>query len=377
MFYCVEPGWCRVRLRGVRVDRPWGKARLTWTLWKNGAKRGILHPKRAARQPRDHHHTTTSRRTMPSSPSSVTSKIDAAHGQVDAQSPLTLKEAGNDAVRTGDFKRATHMFTLGIDMILGSFEPNGAGDWYALDAKSKGLLHLLCSNRSLSHLNLHDFAAAAEDAEHCCLARPDFAKGHLRLLAALKAAEAPVEERRRACGRGLRACPQSKDLLDAKASLDDESGAAPQDAAGEDEAAALAAQLQATKLIADDPMDPRCAMAAGDYGSALALGAHGVSVDMVEAERYLRLGAEGGDAGSARALGKLLLQQEKAGEAAEYLRVAAMAGDDEAAATLVELKQESDRQREEALFRLRAMASAGDERAKAMLEELAEELGDK
>ena len=59
---------------------------------------------------------------MPSSPASVVAgphtRIDPAHGKVDAHSPAALKEAGNDAVRCGDWQRATHMYTLGIDMIL-------------------------------------------------------------------------------------------------------------------------------------------------------------------------------------------------------------------------------------------------------------------
>ena len=306
----------------------------------------------------------------PSSPASVTAKIDAQHGQVDAQNPSALKDAGNDAVRCGDWQRASHMFTLGIDMIVGPTEPKEPGDWYGLDMRSKGVLHPLLSNRSLAQLHLKDYAAACEDADLCCMARPDFAKGHLRLLAALKANEAPLEERQQACRRGLRACPQCKELLDAKVALDAEGCVDPSQMASEDEALALAAQLRATKLIADDPSDPRAPMAAGDYGSALALGAHGVAKDLSEAERYLRLGAEGGDAGSARALGMLLIQQDEPAQAAEYLRIAALAGDEDAIDALTDLKNEADSQRKEAIFKLKALADKGDERAKAKLAEL-------
>lgn len=310
---------------------------------------------------------------MPSSPASVIghTKIDAKHGQVDASNPAALKEAGNDAVRLGDFQRAAHMYTLALDSIVGKSEPKAAAEWYALDVKSKGLLHVLCSNRSLCHLNQKDAVAAAEDAEIACSARPDFAKGHMRLLAALALGEAPIEERRQACARGLRACPSSKDLVDLKVALDEEAGVAPgHEATGAEEASALAAQLAATKLIADDEADPRRALAAGDYGSALALGAHGVEKDLVAAERYLKVGADGGDAAAARHLGLLLLQEERAAEAAEYLRVAAELGDEDAAATLEQLTSEAKQKREAALFKLRALATSGDERAKAMLESL-------
>lgn len=186
-------------------------------------------------------------------PSPAFTKISAEHGQVDAHSPLALKEAGNDAVRAGDMQRAVHMFTLGLDLLLGSSSdvPKEAQEWYALDVSSKGVLHALCSNRSFAYLTLKDAAAAAEDAENCCLARPDFAKGHLRLLAALAALDAPVSDRRDACARGLRACPNSRDLQEAKAAL--------HDVETEEEAAeAVAARIAATKLIADNPEECAC-----------------------------------------------------------------------------------------------------------------------
>ena len=67
-----------------------------------------------------------------------------------------------------------------------------------------GLLHLLLSNRSLMLLKTGDAAAAVDDAENCCAAAPDFAKGHLRLLAALAAVDGgSLEVRLRACVRGL------------------------------------------------------------------------------------------------------------------------------------------------------------------------------
>ena len=96
----------------------------------------------------------------PASPASVISPIAREHGQVDAHNPSVLKEAGNDAMRARDWKRGMHMFTVGIDMITDSSPPSDAAGWFALDVKSKGVLHLLCSNRSLAHLNLGDTSAA-------------------------------------------------------------------------------------------------------------------------------------------------------------------------------------------------------------------------
>ena len=168
----------------------------------------------------------------PASPASVISPIAREHGQVDAHNPSVLKEAGNDAMRARDWKRGMHMFTVGIDMITNSSPPSDAAGWFALDVKSKGVLHLLCSNRSLAHLNLGDTSAAIQDAEACCQARPGFAKGHQRLLAALAAAGAPLEERREACARGRRACPNSAELRDAQAELDAEAGVEPEEAIG-------------------------------------------------------------------------------------------------------------------------------------------------
>ena len=112
-----------------------------------------------------------------------------------------------------------------------------------------------------------------------------------------------MEERREACARGRRACPTSHELRDAQAQLDAEAGVDPAAATGAAEVAALAAQLAATRLIADDPAHGQNALAAGDLGSALALGAYGAPKDLAQAERYLRIGAAGGDVGAQRNLG--------------------------------------------------------------------------
>jgi hypothetical protein len=77
-------------------------------------------------------------------------------GHVTADSPLALKEEGTKAFNAGDIKRAGHMFTLGIDLILQGKEPKDAAAWFSADAASAGVLHLLLSNRSLAFLKVGD-----------------------------------------------------------------------------------------------------------------------------------------------------------------------------------------------------------------------------
>ena len=302
-------------------------------------------------------------------------------GHVTAESPHVLKEEGTKAFNAGDFQRAVHMYTLAIDLILNRETPKEAAAWFEANTACQGTLHLLLSNRSLALLKVGDAAGAAEDAEHCCAAKPDFAKGHLRLLAALAAMpDAPSPgARRKACLRGIRACPTSKELRDALANLDLETGAAAAASpslSGAEEAE-MSAQISATRMIADDTSDPRRAMAAGDIGSAYACGAFGLSKNMELAFHYLRIGAESGDAASQRCLGQLLLESERSApdEAAEYLRKAAEQGDEQATELLSQLGKEAEEKRKEAMFKLKALASSGDERAKAMLVELEAEEG--
>ena len=129
------------------------------------------------------------------------------------------------------------------------------------------------------------------------------------------------------------------------------------------------------KGIADCPAPCMQAFAtqpqgACDWGSILATGAHGVEKDVVAAERYLRAGADGGDAPSQRNLGMLLLELDRPEEAAEQLRAAASAGDEQAAETLRQLADEAARKVERARFQLGVLASQGDERAIEMLRQL-------
>jgi tetratricopeptide (TPR) repeat protein len=294
--------------------------------------------------------------------------LTADEGHLDAKSPTSLKEAGNAALQAGDFARAARMYTLGIDLACGSTEP-AASDWFRLDGESGGVLSTLLSNRSLTYLQQGDHAAAALDAEHCCLSRPDWPKAHLRLLAALEAAEEPVGERLATVERALRACPLNVQLKEAKATLLGKAGESTQASLVQSHVEA-AAQLAAARRVADDSSDPRRFVAAGDLGAAFALGVHGVAKDLEAAERYLRIGASGGDAVSQRNLGHLLLQLDRPTEAADALRDAATQGDENAQQALSQLALEADRKAEEARFQLRAMASRGDARAIQMLEQL-------
>eukprot|EP01043_Picozoa_sp_COSAG02_P066589 COSAG02_NODE_10415_length_1946_cov_1.218192_2_plen_133_part_00 len=125
-------------------------------------------------------------------------------------------------------------------------------------------------------------------------------------------------------------------------------------------------------------------MAATDLGSALAVGAFGLSKDLAEAERYLRI------------LGLMLLDVEGRFDDAVHerhsvleiasthlvlkysfarlpqmaqLSGAAQAGDEQAAGKIVELQQSAKVQQEEARAMLERMANSGDERAIAMLKE--------
>ena len=345
---------------------------------------------------------------MPASPPKKKSGMTSEEAQVDAQSPAVLKDEGNKAFAAGDDLRAARMYTLGIDLCFEAAArakkvPTSPAEWFAADRASGGMLHMLLSNRSMVMLKQEDFAAAAEDAEHCCKAKPDFVKGHLRLLAALKANGASLPERMEAADRARRACPGSKPIRDAKAELSVEAGegepeddaagagggatrgaaaaaaaaAAGSSTTGKDgDASVLAAAMAATRRAADDASDPRHALAAGDLGSALAVGAHGLSKDVKEAERYLRLGSEGGDAGSQRNYGLLLLEQGRSVKAAEQLHKAAQQGDDEATAVLTRLGEEAKEKRKEAMKQLRVMAEQGDPRAVAMLKQLEEQEGE-
>ena len=114
-------------------------------------------------------------------------------------------------------------------------------------------------------------------------------------------------------------------------------------------------------------------MAAGDLGSALAVGAHGVAQDLALAEKYLTIGAEGGDAASQRNLGLLCLETGRHAQGAEFLRKAASQGDEEAQRILSQVGEEAKAKALEAKMQLGLLASQGDQRAAQMLQELTQQ----
>jgi TPR repeat protein len=67
------------------------------------------------------------------------------------------------------------------------------------------------------------------------------------------------------------------------------------------------APLEAAFRVAEDPLDPRYAMACADIGAAYAVGAHGVAKDLSQAEHFLSLSAKAGDVMATRNLGLVLL----------------------------------------------------------------------
>ena len=319
--------------------------------------------------------------------------IKPEHGRV-INDPEQLKIAAAKAVKLKEYPRATHMYTLAIDLLLENAKSVAAPDtstdnedkadkdapktydWRALDAKSNGLLHVLLSNRSFTHFRCHDYLAAAEDAENCVQCAPTFVKGWLRLLAAIAEGTKEtnhiaqsVTDRARVIARGLRANPGAKPLMLAREALVKEASVEVVLAVEADEAKKLREQLQMTKVVADDSSDPRHVMAAGDYGSALAVGAHGLEKNVEEAEKYLKLGSDGGDAASAKNYGHLLLKLDRAVEASAQFAHAAELGDPEAEETLRSLGVEADVQREEAMNKLRKLAEAGHPQAVEMLKE--------
>jgi tetratricopeptide (TPR) repeat protein len=317
-------------------------------------------------------------------------RVDPKHGHVAAESPAALKAAGNEALQAGHSARASHMYTLALDLLL-ERRPEGslsAADWFALEASSEGLVSTLLSNRSLALLRQGDHAGAADDAERCCQANPGWAKAHLRLLAAHEAGKAQEAEVLSALRRGLRACPISSQLREALAKAEAQqeldammrrgaaraahptSGGAESGAASASEEAALAAQLEVTRRAADDPADPRRFIATGDLGAALAVGAHGLPKDVVSAERYLRVAADGGDVVSMRNLGHLLLQLQRLGDAAAAFERAAAAGDEDSAGILAGMQEEAQRRTESARDQLARLAANGNPQAVAMLEQL-------
>mmetsp|Transcript_7222 Transcript_7222/g.20028 ORF Transcript_7222/g.20028 Transcript_7222/m.20028 type:complete len:342 (-) Transcript_7222:100-1125(-) len=304
-----------------------------------------------------------------SAPTSMRAGATLLEGQVLPGSAEELRELANEALKCSEVTKATHLYTMAIDLLSKGIprDQNGIAadaDLLALNKSSSGQLAKLLSNRSLAHLKQGDAEAAAEDADACTRADPTFEKGHLRLLAALEALGAALPQQLEACDRALGACPESELLVTRKWRLKKAIAEQPRP----DEASTAEAIAEAQRL-ADDPSDPRRAAAAADLGSVLAAGAHGQQKDTRRAEHYLRIGAEGGEVAAQRNLGLLLLELGRPAEAAQELSRAASAGDEQAADALHQLLAETRQKEAEARAKLEELAETGDVRALEMLGE--------
>lgn len=275
------------------------------------------------------------------------------------------------------------MYTMAIDKLAKGMPRDGDGvaadaDLLSLNKSSEGKLASVLLDRSRAHLREGDAAAAMEDADTSTRADPASEEGYLCLAVAQAASGVSLQVQLETCERGIEECPASEVLINRKWKL--KKAVAEQSLAPEGETVALEPHVQEpsrgpcienTRCIADDLSDPRHAMAAGDLGAALAVGAHGLAKDLAEAERYLRIGSDGGDVVAQRHLGMVLLELGRHVEAAEQLRDAAEAGDEEAAGLLGQLAEEARSQEKAARAKLEEMAARGDLRAAAMLQELA------
>lgn len=309
----------------------------------------------------------------------VAAKVQPACGDVLPGSIDELKKLADDAVCSGQNSKAAHFYTMSINTLAKDMAKNQDGcasdaDLLALNASSQGLLAKLLSNRSWTYLKLGDVTAAMEDAKTCTRASPSFEKGHLRYLAALEAAGSPLKHQLEVCEHGLAECAGSELLVQRKwrlkkaiAALPSSHQENPMNSADND---GHGGSIEQTRRLADDPSDPRCAMAAADLGSVLAVGAYGIDKDLQEAERYLRFAVERGDLVAQRNLGIVLLELDQPVEASTHLGEAAKAGDEEAAALLRQLLDEASHQQAEARSKLEQLAEAGDQRAMSMLQEL-------
>jgi len=291
-------------------------------------------------------------------------------GEVLSGDSSELRARAKEALERGDDNTASRLYTMAIDLVARDMPRNANGvasaaNLFSCNGSSGGELAKLLSNRSLVYLKQGDVPAALEDAETCTLADPSFEKGYMRLVAALEASGAPLEKQLEACERGLEQCPGGEMLTSRKWRL---KKAFASKAEGHD-TPVVESRIHEIMRIANDESHPRRAEAAADLGSCFAVGSHGVDKDVERAERFLRVGAEGGEITAMRNLGVLLLQTERPGEAAERLREATLAGDEQAADLLRQLADEAASREEDSLAKLRAMAEDGDQRAVEMLAE--------
>jgi len=285
-----------------------------------------------------------------------------------------LQSKANEAARAGEHLKATHFYTMAIDVLARGLSKDSNGrasqdDLMKLNKSSQGQLAELLSGRSNCYLRQKDLAAAIEDAETCTTADPAFEKGHLRLAVAYEAAGVPLRLQLEACLRAVDECPGSEILVARKWRLKKALAEQRQEEIAEPGETEDAWTIEKTRCLADDASDPRRCLAAVDLGRAFAAGAHGLEKDLNQALCYLRLGCEGGDVSAQRDLGLVLLELGRPVEAADELSQAAQAGDDEAAAVLTQLGEEAKAQEAEARAKLEELAQLGDPRAMRMLQE--------
>lgn len=310
-------------------------------------------------------------------------RIQVPEGQVLPGSAIELREMANEAVGKGEHEKAIHLYTMAVDIVTKSMPRDRDGiasdaDLVASNKASDGELARLLSNRSFMYVKVQDFEAAVEDADACTRADPTFEKGHLRLMVALEALGVPLEQRLLACENGLAACPESELLVkrkwQLKKALADCPAGIPSSIPGKGGETSMVAgrgssAIEETRRLADDPTSPYHAAAAADYGASLAVGAHGLEKNVEEAERYLRIGAKGGESVAHFHLGRLMLESGRPADGAEELRLSAEAGNEQAAEMLQRLAAEAQAKQAEAREKLEALAATGDVRAIEMLKE--------
>ena len=129
--------------------------------------------------------------------------------------PAELRELGNQAVVSNNYKRAVHVFTLGVDIASRGMPRNAEGTaapeaLFECNAKSSGELCKLLCNRSMAHLKDGDLDAAVDDGQSAAHCDPTFEKAHMRLVMALEASGADPTVVRAAVERGLVSCPFGK-----------------------------------------------------------------------------------------------------------------------------------------------------------------------
>jgi len=306
--------------------------------------------------------------------------MQSEKGQILPGSVDELSAQAREATRSGEHTKAAHFFTMALDSVTKGMSRDRDGfaaeaDLVKFNSSSKGALAQILSERSAVYLKLGDFAAAVEDADASSRADPESERGHMRLAVAQEAACIPLHVQLEACERGLESCSTSELLTKRKwrlkkAIAEQPLGAAPTPTPEAPDADDNNSRLATVRRLADDTKDPRRPMAASDLGSVLAAGSHGVAKDLPQAERYLRIGSEGGDVAAQRNLGLVLLELDQPEEAVLVLSKAAESGDEHAAVVLKQLVDEADAQAAEARTTLKAMAANGDARAAHVLSEM-------